>query len=598
MLLLLLLLLFSASSFAQKTSVEETSVSFLELRNCKSSFAETKLTEESEATVNKFAHEFAHVESIYESKLKLQYTQESLAGKHYSYIQTIGNTIVYNSEVKVNTNGKAVVLSVFDNSFSPKTFTDKNSSLAQAEIFVKEKFQSFYSLKNEIIWFPLSETELAKAYRFELQNAASENLEIITNGREILYKRDLNTYAAQADSTAKGFVFMPDPLTSSGNVYGGSFIDNYDNDSPWLTNERKEVSLSVEFSNNVFKLKNSFVQISDFDLPNNIPATAVLPMFNFSRSNLNFEQVNAFYHITEIGKHIKSMGFNCANTLVDVDANALNGQDNSFFATNYNPQRLYFGIGGVDDAEDADVIVHEYSHFLSYNASPQSNTGNERLALDEAFGDYNAASYSRVINDFNWGWVYNWDGHNAFWTGRVVNSNKTYPTNLVNNIYKDGEIWSSMLMQLWSDIGKNTMDKLIVQAHYGYAQNIKFTDAANLLLSADQQLFNGLHYCILTQRMFERGVLPSGKTLCTNAIANIQKELPVVLLQTPDGCIVTSPETLWNTTVEIIDAAGKKIHTQPFEGKTIIDGKHFAPGIYFVKVSNSNSSKILKWFKQ
>lgn len=593
------LLLFATAVFAQKTNVDAfASSSFVENRNCKSSFIEIKLPKESEVAIHEFARTFSGIKNLPETDVVLQYTQESLAGKHYSYFQTIGNITVYNSEIKINTNGNGVVLSVFDNSFLPKVLTESTTSIEQAENFLKEKFQSFYLFKNEIVWFPISETELTKAYRFELQNAVSENIEIITNGKEILFKRDLNTYATQADSTAKGFVFMPDPLTSSGNVYGGSFIDNYDNDSPWLTNERKEVSLLVEFSNNVFRLKNSFVQISDFDLPNNVPATAVLPMFNYSRSNLNFEQVNAFYHITEMGKHIKFLGFNCANNLVEVDANALNGQDNSFFATNYSPQRLYFGVGGVDDAEDADVIVHEYSHFLSYNASPQSNTGNERLALDEAFGDYNAASYSRAINDFNWGWVYNWDGHNVFWTGRVVNSNKTYPNNLVNNIYKDGEIWSSMLMQLWSDLGKNIMDKLIVQAHYGYAQNIKFTDAASLLLSADQQLYGGSHYCILAQRMFERGVLPSSKTLCTNAIINTQNTLPVFLLQTTEGCIVTSSETMWNTTIEILDAAGKTIHTQPFEGRTIIDGKHFAPGIYFVKVSNGNSSKILKWLKQ
>lgn len=593
------LLLFATAVFAQKTNVDAfASSSFVENRNCKSSFIEIKLPKESEVAIREFARTFSGIKNLPETDMALQYTQESLVGKHYSYLQTIGNISVYNSEIKINTNGNGAILSVFDNSFLPKTFTENITSLEQAESFLKEKFQGSYWLKNETVWFPLSETELTKAYRFELQNAVSENIEIITNGKEILFERDLNTYATQSDSTAKGFVFMPDPLTSSGNVYGGSFIDNYDNDSPWLTNERKEVSLSVEFSNNVFNLKNSFVQISDFDLPNNVPATAVLPMFNYSRSNLNFEQVNAFYHITEMGKHIKFLGFNCANNLVEVDANALNGQDNSFFATNYSPQRLYFGVGGVDDAEDADVIVHEYSHFLSYNASPQSNTGNERLALDEAFGDYNAASYSRAINDFNWGWVYNWDGHNVFWTGRVVNSNKTYPNNLVNNIYKDGEIWSSMLMQLWSDLGKNIMDKLIVQAHYGYAQNIKFTDAASLLLSADQQLYGGSHYCILAQRMFERGVLPSSKTLCTNAINNTQNTLAVSLLQTTEGCIVTSPETMWNTTVEILDAAGRIIHTQPFEGRTIIDGKHFAPGIYFVKVSNGNSSKILKWLKQ
>ena len=44
---------------------------------------------------------------------------------------------------------------------------------------------------------------------------------------------------------------------------------------------------------------------------------------------------------------------------------------------------IIFGRGGVDDAEDADVLVHEYGHALSNAASPSSNVGFERTALDE-----------------------------------------------------------------------------------------------------------------------------------------------------------------------------------------------------------------------
>ena len=69
------------------------------------------------------------------------------------------------------------------------------------------------------------------------------------------------------------------------------------------------------------------------------------------------------------------------DTLVVADSHGTMA-DNSYFA---NPSSLYLGTGGVDDAEDADVIVHEYTHFLSWNAN-QSNGSNatlERQAIDE-----------------------------------------------------------------------------------------------------------------------------------------------------------------------------------------------------------------------
>ena len=85
---------------------------------------------------------------------------------------------------------------------------------------------------------------------------------------------------------------------------------------------------------------------------------------------------------------------------VKFDPSGLSGADNSHYLGGSG--QLAFGEGGVDDAEDADVIVHEFGHALSDHASPLSNTGLERRAIDEGYGDYFAASYSRKFSDYNW----------------------------------------------------------------------------------------------------------------------------------------------------------------------------------------------------
>jgi len=61
---------------------------------------------------------------------------------------------------------------------------------------------------------------------------------------------------------------------------------------------------------------------------------------------------------------------------------------------------LRFGKGGVDDAEDAEVILHEYGHaMLDSQSTPFGAFGAslEADAIHEGFGDYWAATVTDVI---------------------------------------------------------------------------------------------------------------------------------------------------------------------------------------------------------
>jgi len=89
----------------------------------------------------------------------------------------------------------------------------------------------------------------------------------------------------------------------------------------------------------------------------------------------------------------------------------LDGDDNSY----YSNGRLVFGEGGVDDAEDADVVLHELGHGLHdwlTNGSLSQVQG-----LSEGCGDYWAQSYSRSLGQWPlsapaYNWMFSWDGHN------------------------------------------------------------------------------------------------------------------------------------------------------------------------------------------
>ena len=63
--------------------------------------------------------------------------------------------------------------------------------------------------------------------------------------------------------------------------------------------------------------------------------------------------------------------------------------------SDYSPvtKALRFGTGGVDDAEDAEIILHEYGHAIQDNQVPGFGASNECGAMGEGFGDYLAGSF-------------------------------------------------------------------------------------------------------------------------------------------------------------------------------------------------------------
>src|SRR5262245_23660762 len=71
---------------------------------------------------------------------------------------------------------------------------------------------------------------------------------------------------------------------------------------------------------------------------------------------------------------------------------------------------LTFGTGGVDDADDAEIILHEYGHAIQDDQIPGFGEPAEAGAMGEGFGDYFAASFfaeskARVLRPT----IGNWD---------------------------------------------------------------------------------------------------------------------------------------------------------------------------------------------
>ena len=103
----------------------------------------------------------------------------------------------------------------------------------------------------------------------------------------------------------------------------------------------------------------------------------------------------AYYWVTEAQKYIQSLGFGASRRPVNMQPQRIRinqwGHDNSF--ANDHKIELRFGKGGVDDAEDAEVILHEYGHAIHFSQN-FAFASEEAGAISEGFGDYWAVTVS------------------------------------------------------------------------------------------------------------------------------------------------------------------------------------------------------------
>lgn len=585
---IIIISLFITQVFAQKNMSDINANSKL----CISNFRTIYIGEINNKSISKYILDKPHF-STKNSSIRLTSKIESPYGFHFTYNQIYNEIDIYNAQIKVNTDKKGNIKSQFDNSYDIKNVSTKPyPSINKIYEFVPSittavlKFDSVYFFTNN---------KLIKAIKCIAEYDYTEAKEFVFSNNELLFSRHLSmNYNAPVDTIAGAYVFKPDPLTKANVNYGTPYVDNNDNDITVLNNQRDSVTLKLTYNNNLFTLENPYVKITEHSNPNTTPTTSSTNTFLFTRSQYQFEDVNAFYHITEYQYYLQSLGFNnLVNYQIHVDAHALNGQDNSNFYPLSNPPRLNFGEGGVDDAEDADVVLHEYTHAIQYSAAPNTNMGNERLALDEANGDYVASSYSKAINPFNWEKVFTWDGHNEYWAGRMTTSNKTYPNDLVSNLYIDAPIWSSTIMQINNDIGRLKTDKILFQSIYNYASNMSMADAAKLYLQADTLLYNGANYNPICNRFFNRGLIN------TCLVGQNEHNNPSIISIYPNptkGEITINLGTNNNSClIEIYTFTGKVIYKNNIVNDSRkLDLSHLNKGVFLVKLTSKNNVKIEK----
>jgi subtilisin-like proprotein convertase family protein len=299
------------------------------------------------------------------------------------------------------------------------------------------------------------------------------------------------------NATGSGRVFDPDPRTATDNP---ALVDGADGDAavPFPAAYADRTLLDIGLVGSTYSLNGPYARLLDFEAPAGAPITTMDPnAFFFQRSAQAFEDVMCYFHIDQNQRYIQSLGFNNVNNRVqEVDSHGLSGADNSHYVI--ASTRLAFGEGGVDDAEDADVVLHEYGHSIQNNIVPGWGGGQEG-AMGEGFGDYWAGSYSIAVNPtFQPRFVFTWDGHNAFWPGRVlVDSTLHYPENCCGQVHASGTLWCSGTTDALRRVGRPVMDAVMLDHHFALGTSATMADAANQVIQSDLDLFGGAHLATL-----------------------------------------------------------------------------------------------------
>ncbi|MFD7257888.1 M4 family metallopeptidase [Streptomyces sp. NPDC059874] len=221
---------------------------------------------------------------------------------------------------------------------------------------------------------------------------------------------------------------------------------------------------------------------------------------SYNRHDDQFEQVMAYFWVNEAQEYLQGLGFGTelpgANDRVQPVRINQYGADNSFFTD--KKDEIRFGKGGVDDAEDAEVIVHEYGHAVHEAQVPGFGTSPEAGAIGEAFGDYLAVEVGANA-DTRYGWprkadlgcVADWDSisySDAPHCLRRIDGSKVY-ADRVGEVHADGEIWSRALFDIRGALGARTADRIIVNAQFGFAPDTSFTDAALKTVATAERMY-------------------------------------------------------------------------------------------------------------
>ena len=294
------------------------------------------------------------------------------------------------------------------------------------------------------------------------------------------------TKPGSGTSTGTGSVFMVNPVQSSGDQ---TLTDQ--KDAAGAVPASAYATVQLRNLDGSGYLSGKWVNVRTSTGPT---AYSTTNTFFFTRDQNGFEQVMGYFWVNQAQEYLQSLGFGeglrpILKRPMDLRIDQY-GIDNSYMTSKHDFLRL--GKGGVDDAEDAEVIVHEYGHAVHHDQVPGYGTTIDAGAIGESFGDYLAVTVGLAASA-QYGWPVgaeqacpmDWDAVSYTAAPHCI---RRFDRNLTlkdrrNQVHYDGQIWSQALWETrlgYVALGKTTRawDTTLIEAQFDFAPGTSFSAAA------------------------------------------------------------------------------------------------------------------------
>jgi subtilisin-like proprotein convertase family protein len=470
--------------------------------------------------------------AVHAQDLRLDYERESLVGTYRHYTQYVDGLPVVGGEVieRVDHDGSVRELHRAIARATPKrTLIAKSDALAGVPSGL---------LRDEQLVAVNVGGEARPAWRVVVEQNPHEPVAHYVDAAtgEILRSQPLFAHI-----TAKGRVFDPNPVAK---LNDPSLRDQ--NNSAAAVPDAAYSLVDLLDLNPTGMLIGPNVQIVDTDSPTTPHADASQPLL-FDRSQPQFEEVNVYFHIDRSQRYMQSLGYTGARRVVGysipVDPHSLSGADNSIYVGSIltpGQGKLYFGDGGVDDAEDSDIVLHEFFHSVEDWIAPSAFFGtsaSQSRAMGEGFSDYWAFSSNYepgLAGGRDQYCIADWDArcggdNDSEECGYTVDADclrRVDGTKTMNDYidgatsgteHKNGEIWSSALREIFDALvrrhgvtdGRRMADTLVLESIFGAPSDPTYAEIALKLLAADRALNGGSHASAICTAFTTRLILGS-----------------------------------------------------------------------------------------
>jgi hypothetical protein len=305
------------------------------------------------------------------------------------------------------------------------------------------------------------------------------------------------------DFDGTGVVFNPNPVVT---LQDPELRDQDDANHPALAGAYRTVTLS-HLDGSGF-LRGDY---ADARSPSGRAFSSALT-FAHDRSSGEFEETMAYFHVTTSQEFIQSLGFGGPTAIaarpVELITNAFEA-DSSFFDPVSGSISL--GAGGVDDAEDADVINHEYGHAIHDDVIPGFGTSADARAIGEGLSDYWAITMSEPVNGgYDVPCMGDWDAS----SDRVppgahclirTDSDITV-ADRTGEPHHDGMIFSRAMWDISRELGRDAATTVMLEALFAFTPDVTFEQAASALTDTASRLFGNAAARVVSSAFEARGI--------------------------------------------------------------------------------------------